>query len=446
MAGVAPSHGPPEEPPAPGPLALKLYPLAVRVPGLAYIPRPARRALRRAVLTRRVQRHTESLPDLRIVAVTGSTGKTTTKNLLGEMLAAAGPTLKTRGNRNDLDGVPATLLALRPHHRYAAVELGIYDEPGEMSWMASLFRPSVAILTGIGDDHVVDYGSREAIAQEKRALLERLPSDGTAIVNADDELARRTAEGLDCNVILAGVAEDADFRVLEARIAWPHGLDLVLVAGARRVELRVPLVGRHHALPVVLALAAAEAVGVPLEIAARAAASVEPAPGRMNVARGPRGSTFLLDDFKSRMPSAAVALATLAEVPAKRRIAVIGELQERDFTPAAYRELAQLLHDRADLIVAVGRGAPLLQSLLGDEKRVVSAPRIEDAAALIATEAAEGDVFLVHGASHQHLERIRLLLGREPVGCTVRRCILHWRCDECLYLGSGPPASCVELA
>jgi UDP-N-acetylmuramyl pentapeptide synthase len=133
----------PEEPPPPGRLWLRLHPLDVRVPGLARVPRPARRALRRLALTGRVRRHTAALGGVRIVAVTGSMGKTTTKDLVAEMLALDGPTLKTRGTANGLDAVPATLLAVRPEHRFAAIELGIFDEPGEMGWMASLFEPRV---------------------------------------------------------------------------------------------------------------------------------------------------------------------------------------------------------------------------------------------------------------------------------------------------------------
>lgn len=438
------SHPPPEEPPAAGKLALRLYPLEARVPGLSRIPRPVRQAIRGVAVTRRVKRHTAALSDVRIVAVTGSVGKTTTKDLISEMLATQGLTLRTRGTNNGLDGVPGTLLALAPRHRYAAIELGIFSQPGEMAWMASLFRPSVAVLTGIYEDHLQFYGSRERIAREKRALLEQVPPDGTAVVNADDDLARRTAGGLSCNVVLAGNAEDADLRILETRLEWPHGIGLTVATRDRQAEINAPLVGKHFALSVALALAAAQAAGVPLEIAADAVARARPGPNRMNVVTGPRGSTLLLDEFKSRMPGIAAALATLAEAPATRRIAVVGELQDRDLTPAGYAELAELLGNSVDLVVPVGRSAPILQGLLNGMPVAPSA-RVEDAAAFLAHEVRRGDVVLVHGPCRQHLERIRLLLERQAVGCSVRRCVFHWRCPECLYLDSGPPASCVEL-
>jgi UDP-N-acetylmuramoyl-tripeptide--D-alanyl-D-alanine ligase len=382
---------------------------------------------------------------VRIVAVTGSVGKTTTKDLISEMLATQGPTLRTPGTNNGLDGVPATLLALAPHHRYAALELGIFSQPGEIAWLASLFRPTVAVLTSVHEDHLQYYGSRERIAREKRALLERVPPEGTAVVNADDELARRTAEGLACSVVLAGHAEDADFRILAARLEWPHGIGFTIATRDRQVEFRAPLLGKHFALSVALAAAAAQAVGVPLEVAAAAAARVRPGPNKMNIVAGPRGSTLLLDEFKSRMPGVRAALATLVEAPASRRIAVVGELQDRDLTPAGYAELAELLGNSVDLVVPVGRAAPILEGLL-DETPVAPSARVEDAAAFLAHEIRKGDVVLVHGPTRQHLERIRMLLERQPVGCSVRRCVFHWHCPDCIYLDSGPPASCVELA
>lgn len=439
-----PATARPEEPPRASERLLRLYPFDARVPGLARVPRPARRALRRVVMGPRVRRHSDRLDGVRIVAVTGSMGKTTTKDLIAEMLAPAGPTLKTRGTINGVDGVPATLLAIRPDHRFAAIELGIFDDPGEMTWMASLFEPHVAVLTGIGEDHILTYGSKAAIAREKRALLERLGPAGTAVVNADDDLARATAGGLACRVVLAGRARDAEVRVVADRLVWPEGLDVELSVDGRHLHARLSLPGRHYAPIVALAVAAARACGVAPEQAAEAVARMEPTPGRLSIQPGPNGSTLLMDDYKSRLASARAALAVLSEAPAERRIAVVGEMQE--LPPDGYGGLAEALARTADLTVAVGRGGPVLRARLGRDGAFVAVHRVEDAAAFLADVASPGDVILVHGATRQHLGRIALLLAREPVGCNVRRCVFHWSCEECLYLRSGPPESCVEAA
>jgi UDP-N-acetylmuramyl pentapeptide synthase len=153
-----------------------------------------------------------------------------------------------------------------------------------------------------------------------------------------------------------------------------------------------------------------------------------------------------MDDYKSRLPSARAALAVLAEAPAERRIAVVGEMQDRELTQAAYRELAEALAGTVDLTVALGRCGPLLRGHLGADAELVDVSRVEDAAAFLASVAAPGDVILVHGSTRQHLRRIALLLARAEVSCNVRRCVFHWLCHECIYLRSRPPDSCIEAA
>jgi UDP-N-acetylmuramoyl-tripeptide--D-alanyl-D-alanine ligase len=264
------------------------------------------------------------------------------------------------------------------------------------------------------------------------------------VVNADDELARTAAGGLACRVVLAGRAADADVRVLADRLVWPDGIDVELGVDGTRLDARLRIPGRHYATVVALAVAAARACGVPPERAVAAVAQVEPAPGRLTVQAGPNGSTLLMDDYKSRLPSAQAALAVLAEAPAERRIAVVGELQE--LPSDGYRQLAEALARSADLTVALGRSGPALRDRLGRDGGFVALDRVEDAAALLAHVASPGDVVLVHGATRQHLQRIALLLARKPVGCNVRRCVFHWRCHECIYLRSRPPDACVEAA
>ena len=438
----------PEVPPAPpawlAQLLVRTYPLEDRVPVLKLIPDGTRFAVRRR-LGMRTRRHLAARPDVRIVAVTGSMGKTTTKDLIAQILAGEAPTLKTPGNANGLEGVPLTLRAIAPHHRFAVLEVGIYRVPGEMRWMASLFQPEVAVLTAIGEDHVRFYGSREAIAREKRALLERLGGNGVAIVNADDRLARQASRDLPCRVVRAGEARDAHVRVLSTRSVWPEGVRVSLDVGGQRVDGVTPLHGRHAGLLVALALAAARELGVEPAVALARAARVEPAPGRMTAAAGPGGSMLLMNDYKSRMPTARAALTTLADIPATRRFAVFGELQDRGFSEDDYQELAALLR-AVDNVLAIGRAGPPLKRLLRGHPSTRVVSRIDEAAAILKRELRAGDVALVQGAVRQHLQRIPLLLQRAEVGCTVQRCVFHWTCDRCVYLRTGPPASCTEAA
>ena len=382
----------PEVPPAPpawlSQLMVRAYPLEYRLPALRLIPKKTRFAVKRR-LGGRTRRHVAAHRDVRIVAVTGSMGKTTTKELIAEMLAGEGPTLKTPGNANGVEGLPLTLRAIRAHHRFAVVEAGIYQVPGEMRWMASLFQPQVAVLTGIGEDHVLAYGSQQALAHEKRALLERVSPDGVAVVNAGDPLAREAAEDLDCRVVLAGDSDDADVRLHAVTSMWPDGMRISLRAGDQMVERVVPLHGRHFAVLVALAVAAVRELGVDPAVALARAADAQPTNGRMSVADGPNGSTLLMNDYKSRMPTARAALETLPEIPARRRIAVLGELQDRGFSQNDYRDLAELL-GAVDMVVAVGRSGPPLERLLQGSPPIHAVSRVDEAAAILQHELRAG--------------------------------------------------------
>jgi hypothetical protein len=315
--------------------------------------------------------------------------------------------------------VPATLLAIRPSDRYAVIELGIQQERGEMRWMASLFRPRVAVLTGIGIFHSEVFGSPEAIAREKRALLERLGPQATAVVNADDPLARAAAERLPALVRRAGRADDADVRLLEARSAWPHGFDIELAVGGRRMRGRVGIHGRHLAPLVAMAVAAAEAAGLPPHEALDAAGAFSPRVGRLSPVPGPRGSMLIVDDWKSRVPSAVAAVRALGETGARRRIAVLGEVQVDAQTPDTYRPVAEALLEAAHRVIAVGRAGPPLGHLLAGtplDDGLLTVTDATAAARALAQELGPGDVALLHGAGHHDLELIGLLLdpGADP--------------------------------
>jgi UDP-N-acetylmuramyl pentapeptide synthase len=425
--------------------AFRLHPRIYRA-----VPKRARWMIRRSVLGPPVRRHVARCGGVTFVAVTGSLGKTTVKDLIATALAAEGKTSSTAGTFNSTDGVPATLLAVRPDDRFAVLEVGIGDQPGEMRWMAGLFDPSVAVLTMLTNDHVNAYGSTEGVAREKRALLERVGPDGIVVVCADDPLCRATAEGLRATVVLTGEAADADVRLLRARLAWPDGLDVTLDAFGERVEGRVGLHAVHLAPLVASAVAAAAACGVSASRTLAAVRDFVPYAARMRPVAGPNGSFVLADDWKSRPRSSRAAIRALGDVPARRRIAVLGDMQNEPQTAETYRELAELLLGCADLLVTVGESAgPYRELLAGTElgRTMVALERSSEVAAFFRGELGAGDVALLHGGSRVHLARARLRLERDDVRCDVRRCSLGYLCDTCAYLTTpGPPPPFVDLA
>jgi UDP-N-acetylmuramoyl-tripeptide--D-alanyl-D-alanine ligase len=414
------------------------------------LPKRARWAVRRAVLARPVRRHLARCNGVTFVAVTGSLGKTTAKDLIATALATEGPTTKTAGTFNSLDGVPATLMAVRPDDRFAVLEVGIGDQPGEMRWMAGLFEPAVAVLTMVTNDHVNAYGTTERVAREKRSLLERVGAAGTVVVDVDDPLCRAAAEGLRATVVRTGTAPDADVRVVGAQLAWPHGLDVELDVFGDRVEGRVGLHAFHLAPLVASAVAATTACGMGAGATLDALRDFVPYQARMRPAPGPNGSFVLADDWKSRPHSARAAVRALGDVPAARRIAVLGEIQNEPQVVETYGDLAELLQGRADLLVAVGRCAePYRQLLAGTElgRTMIALERASEVASFFGAELREGDVALLHGGARQHLARARLRLERDDVRCDIRRCKFGYLCDSCPFLTEpAPPAPFVELA
>lgn len=414
-----------------------------RVPLFRIVPRSVRWWIRRVLVSRPIRRHVASCSNVTFVGVTGSLGKTTATQLIATILAGEGTTTTTTiGHLNGVHGVPTTLRRVRPDDRFGVLELAIDHQPGEMAWFGTLFRPQVAVLTSLGDDHVIWYGSREAVAREKRHLLESVSADGVVVANADDASVRETVLGLRCRVVLAGEEADADVRLTDVRLDWPSGMEISLSVHGRELVGRTKLVARHQAPLVAIAVAAAEACGVDPRTALDLIATSEPVPGRMRPAPGPNGSVLLMDDYKHRPACALAGLRTLGELPATRRIAVLGELWG---APAeAYEPVAAALVGCVDLLVAVGSSAPAYERLLSGtplDGRVVACAGVTDTAELLRRTLRPGDVALVTGSSWQHLRRVQLLLDGAEVACRVRACQLTWRCDVCPALKVGPPAA-----
>jgi hypothetical protein len=214
-------------------------------------------------------------------------------------------------------------------------------------------------------------------------------------------------------VLLAGWAADADVRLLAARSAWPHGLDLELAVHGRPIRARVAVHGRHLAPLVAMAVAAAEAVGVSAVDALDAAGAFSPRVARLSPAPGPRESMLIVDDWKSRVPSAVAAVEALGDTRARRRVAVLGEVQVDEQTTDTYRPIADALVTAADRVVAVGRAGPPLQQLLAQTDLAPALLQVADAeaaSAALSEELGPGDVALLHGAGDHDLEQIGLRL------------------------------------
>ncbi len=352
-------------------------------------------------------RHVRRQAELPVVAITGSVGKTTTKEMTAQLLASLGPVLKTEGNLNNQLGLPLTLLRLRPEHKAAVLELGM-SAAGEIRALSTLARPEVATITRIAPVHLEFFSSIDAIAEAKAEILEGLSPRGTAVLNRDDPRVRRIGERFKGRVVWFGREGGCDVSAE----SW-HGsaselrFDLRIEGRALRVAL--PLAGPHFVTDFLAAAAAAHLLGVTPEQMAEAAVSLAPARHRGELRR--LGSeVVLLDDCYNSSPEALeAAVVTLALLPARRRVAILGDMLELGPSgPELHRRRGRSLPGRVNVVVGVGPLAGEIVAGAREAGLADSALRHFEDASAAAAAASEivraGDAVLVKGSRAVGLE------------------------------------------
>lgn len=258
----------------------------------------------------------------RVVGITGSSGKTTTKDATAAALSAAMTVGKTSGNFNNHIGVPLSVLNLREEDRAAVLELGM-NHAGEIRALAAIARPEIGVVTNVGTAHIENFDSIEGIAAAKRELVEALPADGVAILNVDDKRVRRFGDAFAGRRVFYGVSGEADLRASE--VAYEGAGVRFRVEGEGEFNIPVPALGGLSAA--LAALAVAREFGVPLQQAGEALAAMTPP--KMRFERLERDGVVIWNDSYNSNPEAArMMLDLLAATPAVRRIAVLGEMLE----------------------------------------------------------------------------------------------------------------------
>ncbi len=334
-------------------------------------------------------------PKLKVIAVTGSVGKTTTKELVAAVLGTRYALLKNEGNLNSEIGLPVVLLELTRKHQRAVLEMGMWAA-GEIAFLCEIASPEVGIVTNVGPSHMERLGSIEAIADAKAELVEALPEDGVAILNADDARVAAMAERTQANVITFGLSEEADVRAEDIESHGLAGVKFTLVHGDEREPVYSRLPGRAMVRNALAAAAAGVVDGLELnEVAAALGAAQVPA--RLQAHRGINGSTIIDDAYNASPDSMAAALDLLGEVPG-RKIAVLGDMRELGAAELeGHQQVGRRAAEVADLIFAVGD----LGRWIGDAaiQRGHDAVQImiekEEVAAALQSELRPGDVVLL---------------------------------------------------
>jgi UDP-N-acetylmuramoyl-tripeptide--D-alanyl-D-alanine ligase len=355
----------------------------------------------------RMHRSAFTLP---VIAVTGTNGKTTTKEMLAAVLHRRGPVLKNEGNLNNHIGVPLTLLRLAAGHTAAVIEMGM-SGLGEIGTLTRLAMPVVGVITNIGPAHLQFLGTADAVAQAKGELLLGMPSGGTAVLNADDRYFDALRAKFPGRIVSFGIERPADVRA--ADIGQQDGMNgFRLSAGGRSVTVRLRTVGKHNVANAIAAAAAAIALDVPLEIVKAGLEEFRPIALRSEL-REVQGRTVLVDCYNANPASVQAALMTLSGMGRGRRtVAVLGDMLE--LGPAAtdaHREIgATAARLRTGLLITVG---PLGHHIADgarqagmDAERVFEAENTARAAALLRERSREGDVVLIKGSRGMKMETI----------------------------------------
>jgi UDP-N-acetylmuramoyl-tripeptide--D-alanyl-D-alanine ligase len=359
----------------------------------------------------------------RVVAVTGSAGKSTTKEMTAAILGRRFRVFRSPGNLNNDFGVPLALLALEPEHEVAVIELGM-SAAGEIARLARLAEPEVGVVTNVAPAHLQFFDSVDAIARAKRELIDYLATRGVgalAVLNEDDPRVRIFAEGFPGRVVTFGFSPAATFRATGLRWNERQGSWSWRVDGAGgNTEFALPLPGRHNVMNALAALAVADAFHIATEEAARALASFRNLHQRSEIFVLPNGVTIVNDCYNSNPLALERMLETLAAWPAKRRIVVAGEMLELGPTaPQLHREVGRKCaangvawaigvqgDARCFVEGAVEAGVPVAQTRFFPAAQAAG----EFCRALIAP----GDVVLVKGSRGVHLETVvELLKGQE---------------------------------
>jgi UDP-N-acetylmuramoyl-tripeptide--D-alanyl-D-alanine ligase len=347
---------------------------------------------------------------VRIVGVTGSVGKSTTKELAAEVLGRRFRTFRNPGNLNNEIGLPLSLLRLTEAHERAVLEMGFYV-PGEISLLCDIAKPHVGVITNISHVHMERAGSLEAIVQGKGELIEALPSEpeGVAILNYDEPLVREMSDRTDARIFYYGLSSEADLWASEIEGLGLDGVRFVLHYGGEHLHVRVPMLGRHS---VHTALRAA-AVGLVEELSWQEiieGLQVSQSQLRLVAVQGPGGALIMDDTYNAAPTSVIAGLNLLAELDG-RKVAVLGDMLELgDFEERGHRMVGVRAADVVDELVAVGERAKWIaveavRSGL-PEACVVEVENNEKAIEYLHERIGEGDVVLVKGSRAMEMDKI----------------------------------------
>lgn len=340
--------------------------------------------------------------DLPVVQVTGSAGKTTTKEMIASVLSQRYDTLRTEGNFNNDIGAPLTLLRLMPEHQAAVIETGM-NHFGEIRYLGEMVRPDIAVITNVGDAHIENLGNtRQGILRAKCEIFENLTPEGIAVLNGDDELLNTVT--LSQTILRCGVGDGCGVRVTDIDDRGLEGVACTVTIEGEHYRLTTSAPGRYMIYPMAMAAAIGRRLGLTGEEIAAGVAAYTTVGSRMHLIRLP-GERLVIDDCYNANPqSMAEGLRMLAASPAQHRVAVLGDMGELgQLTAQAHRDMGALTRRLGLTAVAVGEK---MHALTETDPQAQWFATVEEAMPAIRQLFTPGTAVLVKASHAMHFERI----------------------------------------
>lgn len=340
--------------------------------------------------------------DLPVVQVTGSAGKTTTKEMIASVLSQRYNTLRTEGNFNNDIGAPLTLLRLMPEHQAAVIETGM-NHFGEIRYLGEMVRPDIAVITNVGDAHIENLGNtRQGILRAKCEIFENLTPEGVAVLNGDDELLNTVT--LPQTILRCGVGDGCGVRVTDIDDRGLEGVACTVTIEGEHYRLTTSAPGRYMIYPMAMAAAIGRRLGLTGEEIAAGVAAYTTVGSRMHLIRLP-GERLVIDDCYNANPqSMAEGLRMLAASPARNRVAVLGDMGELgQLTAQAHRDMGALTRRLGLTAVAVGEK---MHALTETDPQAQWFATVEEAMPAIRQLFTPGTAVLVKASHAMHFERI----------------------------------------
>lgn len=340
--------------------------------------------------------------DLPVVQVTGSAGKTTTKEMIASVLSQRYNTLRTEGNFNNDIGAPLTLLRLMPEHQAAVIETGM-NHFGEIRYLGEMVRPDIAVITNVGDAHIENLGNtRQGILRAKCEIFENLTPEGIAVLNGDDELLNTVT--LPQTILRCGVGDGCGVRVTDIDDRGLEGVACTVTIEGEYYRLTTSAPGRYMIYPMAMAAAIGRRLGLTREEIAAGVAAYTTVGSRMHLIRLP-GERLVIDDCYNANPqSMAEGLRMLAASPARHRVAVLGDMGELgQLTAQAHRDMGALTRRLGLTAVAVGEK---MHALTETDPQAQWFATVEEAMPAIRQLFTPGTAVLVKASHAMHFERI----------------------------------------